>query len=152
MGSDMSVPAKTEGKVNGRPVTFIYRQDEAGNDILIWQEHGRCSFSCQVDYTGCYEEFNRLTGCSENDTKGSIAAADLIAALPVHAQVPDDYSVLYVTSNPAAQDDKQASPVLFKTLMATNLPPAFINAYQPSGNACSARSTRRRYIHSDARG
>ncbi|TKA71837.1 hypothetical protein B0A55_06802 [Friedmanniomyces simplex] len=112
MGNEHSSPPKTEGQVDGRPVTFTLRQDEkTGKRELIWQEH-------------------------ENASQGRLTDKDIIAALPVHAQIPDDYSILYASPNPSAPDNPQASPVIFKSLLATNLPQPFIHHFQPPGNAC----------------
>ncbi|KAK3073248.1 hypothetical protein LTR53_005343 [Teratosphaeriaceae sp. CCFEE 6253] len=111
MGNEASSP-KTEGKVDGRPVTFVLRQDsEAGERELTWREH-------------------------EHEEEGCLSEKDIIACLPVHAELPDDYSIIYVSPNPAAQDDPKASPVVFKTVVATSLPHAFIHHFQPPGNAC----------------
>ncbi|KAK5117979.1 hypothetical protein LTR62_004023 [Meristemomyces frigidus] len=110
MGNEVSSQLQTEGKVNGRPVTFTIKQSEDGNE-LTWQEH-------------------------KHDSSHSIAKKDMIAVLPIHAQVPDDYTILYVATNPAAKDDPKASPVIFQHIIATTLPPSFIAAYQPPGNAC----------------
>ena len=74
--------------------------------------------------------------CTESNTEASIFSKDLIAALPIHQQVPNDYSVLYVQPNPNAKDDSKASPVVFKSFVATNLPQPVIQHLQPPGNAC----------------
>ncbi|KAK6398446.1 hypothetical protein LTR81_025498 [Elasticomyces elasticus] len=112
MGNEQSSSQKTEGKVDGRPVTFTLHQDETSQEReLIWQEH-------------------------ETPAKGRLTEKDIIAALPVHAQVADDYSILFVAPNEAANGDTKASPVVFKSLLATKLPLAFIHHFQPTGSAC----------------
>ncbi|KAK1074093.1 hypothetical protein LTR74_001340 [Friedmanniomyces endolithicus] len=112
MGNEESSLSRTEGQIDGRPVTFTLRQDEkTGERELTWREH-------------------------ESDVKGHLADKDIIAVLPVHAQIPDDYSILYVAPNPSATSDSKFSPVLFKSLLATRLPQAFIHHFQPPGNAC----------------
>ncbi|KAK1038342.1 hypothetical protein LTR33_016125 [Friedmanniomyces endolithicus] len=112
MGNEESSLSRTEGQIDGRPVTFTLRQDEeTGERELVWQEH-------------------------ENGIEGHLADKDIIAVLPVHAQIPDDYSILYVASNPSAANDSSGSPVLFKSLLATRLPQPFIHHFQPPGNAC----------------
>jgi len=41
MGNEESSPSRTEGQIDGRPVTFTLRQDEkTGERELVWQEHG----------------------------------------------------------------------------------------------------------------
>ncbi|KAK0326476.1 hypothetical protein LTR82_002318 [Friedmanniomyces endolithicus] len=112
MGNEESSPSRTEGQIDGRPVTFTLRQDEKTREReLIWQER-------------------------ENKFEGRLADKDIIAVLPVHAQIPDDYSILYAAPNPSATNEPTASPVLFKSLLATRLPQAFIHHFQPPGNAC----------------
>ncbi|KAK5692530.1 hypothetical protein LTR97_010839 [Elasticomyces elasticus] len=112
MGNEESSPQKTEGKVDGRPVTFTLHHDESSQEReLIWQEH-------------------------ETPSKGRLTERDIIAALPVHAQVPDDYSILFVAPNEAVDGDTKASPVVFRSLLATKLPLAFIHHFHPTGNAC----------------
>lgn len=62
-------------------------------------------------------------------------ADNIIAVLGVHAQLPDDYSLLYVEWPPDAESNKSAVPI-FKKMVATNLPPQFIHDFTPSGASC----------------
>lgn len=71
-----------------------------------------------------------------NPQYDTIPEANIIAVLPVHASLPDDYTILYVVDNAAAKDDSKASPVIFKSVIATNLPRPFIHDFQPSGESC----------------
>ncbi|KAK3679260.1 hypothetical protein LTR78_000821 [Recurvomyces mirabilis] len=111
MGTELSSPLKTEGKVDGRPVTFSLVRHEGSQYELVWEEN-------------------------ESDTKERITRDDMIAVLPIHASVPDDYTVLYVAPNPAIKDNPVASPVIFKHFVGTNLPGDLVHAYEPPGNAC----------------
>ncbi|KAK5128475.1 hypothetical protein LTR85_003143 [Meristemomyces frigidus] len=111
MGNTESSPLSTAGKVDGRPVTFTYhRRDDIDERELIWTENPA--------------------------SIGRLSTKDIIAVIPIHTQVPDDYSVLYVDSTTATKDTKTSIPGVFKSFVATKLPQPFIHDYQPPGNAC----------------
>lgn len=56
--------------------------------------------------------------------------------LPIHARVPNDYSVLYVEEDPFSQHAKNRFLSKFRTLLATKPPQQFVHDFQPPGNAC----------------
>ncbi|KAK4547768.1 hypothetical protein LTR36_000726 [Oleoguttula mirabilis] len=56
--------------------------------------------------------------------------------MPIHARVPDDYSVLYIDSTTDVKHNKASIPGVFKSFVATKLPQQFVHDYQPPGNAC----------------
>ncbi|EMC92861.1 hypothetical protein BAUCODRAFT_37776 [Baudoinia panamericana UAMH 10762] len=112
MGNQPSSPSEHIGKVDGRPVSFTYAENDGVRE-LAWRE-------------------------IETEAKGKIANQDIISALPVHAHLPNDYTVLYVKPNPAAKDKDalRTSPVVFCSLVLTKPPLAFVHDHQPPGEAC----------------
>ncbi|KAF2764954.1 hypothetical protein EJ03DRAFT_345981 [Teratosphaeria nubilosa] len=103
----MSSPFTSNGTVDGRQVSFTYQREDGGTSrALKW-----------ID---------------DSKAETAVEEADIIAALPVQPDSTDEYSVLYVVPNAAAQNDKGVSPVLLRSFFATGLPEQFLNDYEPS--------------------
>lgn len=84
-----------------------------------------------------------------SDRWTTISASNIIGVLPVHAEYPDDYSVLYTTTAPANTSSKPLPTLKF--IVATRLPTDFIHDFSPSGLSCwqtwSDRNPRETNLH-----
>jgi len=63
-----------------------------------------------------------------------LSSQSIIAVLPINAQRPDEYSLLYAGKPP--KDEQLPFPSVFTSCVATELPQAFIHDNQPLGNDC----------------
>ncbi|KAK5001919.1 hypothetical protein LTR39_006815, partial [Cryomyces antarcticus] len=107
MGASDSKSLRTSGQVDGKPADFEYTRNE--EEQLL---------SYRFANSDCVETLQR---------------EDIVALLPVHAQFPDDYSILYVV--PPGDASARKIPI-FQSMIATRLPEHFIHDFSPSGSSC----------------
>ncbi|KAF2167932.1 hypothetical protein M409DRAFT_65975 [Zasmidium cellare ATCC 36951] len=116
MGADVSSPAHSEGKIDGRPATFYYKRGDGDEETgLAWTEGYKV-------YPGSHWR--------------KIAKKDILVVGGMK-NTQDDYHFLFVETNAAAEKDPTASPVLFKSHTLTNPPSLLVNDHSiPSGQSC----------------
>ena len=117
MGAEQSTVLRSMGEVDGNPVEFKYTRDEVRTDDLSKQ--------C-LSYR--LEDTNNIT---------TISGLDIIAVLPVNAEISKDCNVLYVQPPPKDPESEAARKqpkrvTLFRSIVATSLPQQFVQDYTPS--------------------
>ncbi|KAM0720935.1 hypothetical protein Q7P37_003220 [Cladosporium fusiforme] len=115
MGADMSTSMDNQAELDGRPVTFHYKQAEHGENGQISWHPGRVS--------------------SPDSQWNNIKSEHIIAVFPSRSQRQNEYQILYVDEIETESNSK-ASPVLFRTLTVLNPPQQLAHDFQPAGEAC----------------
>ena len=120
---------------------------------LPYQHHLPCRHLCssnalctKVTYPEwCVRGGSSLGPLGRDNKWTNIRASQMIAVLPVHADLPHDYAIHFVKkgSEKESEAGSSASLPVFESIMATRLPSQFIEDFSPSGLSCfSARSGR----------
>jgi len=129
--TNSSSKADHRGKINGRDVTFNYRPPTTdGDGELVWTYDDKGTLPSQ-SYNQTITKF--ITKGDSSPTH--IPAASIIAALPIHPALPADHTLLYTLPNSSPKPTPQISPLLFRSAIATHLPPTFLSAHTPTPNA-----------------
>ncbi|GAB1730883.1 hypothetical protein NU195Hw_g1982t1 [Hortaea werneckii] len=128
MGAQDDARVQTEGKLDGRLVTFTYKgADKPEDRELSWSE-GQSS--------ACSPATRIPQGTDVHPADGvtiKLPGHDIIAILPTNAQESNAHSILYVAKSPEGEHD--GVPFTFTAATAINLPlPVVTDFGRPDGN------------------